>query len=355
MSKKVTKILCAGDFFVLPELFENAIRERMPSHSFEFTHIKTQWPMEPFRDIDGVFEASGNVSELIEKLQGVEIAATHLAPFSAEVFKNAPNLKMVGVCRGGPVNIDVNAATEAGVLISYAPGRNAQAAAEFAIALMLAAMRRITRGDADLHKGIWRGDFYSYEKTGIEISGSTVGLIGYGAIGKIVAKILIAMGAHVIVFDPYTNKALMAADGVESVELDYLLKNSSVVSLHARLTSDSKHILSEENMKLLPEGAVIVNSARGGLMDYKPLPDLLRSGRIGALALDVYDVEPPPNDWPLLGIENVVLAPHLAGATKQTAWRAANIIADEIELFLDGRVPQFVANKEILSTFSLRK
>jgi len=355
MSKKVTKILCAGDFFVLPELFENAIRERMPSHPFEFTHIKTQWPMEPFRDIDGVFEASGNVSELIEKLQGVEIAATHLAPFSAEVFKNAPNLKMVGVCRGGPVNIDVNAATEAGVLISYAPGRNAQAAAEFAIALMLAAMRRITRGDADLHKGIWRGDFYSYEKTGIEISGSTVGLIGYGAIGKIVAKILIAMGAHVIVFDPYTNKALMAADGVESVELDYLLKNSSVVSLHARLTSDSKHILSEENMKLLPEGAVIVNSARGGLMDYKPLPDLLRSGRIGALALDVYDVEPPPNDWPLLGIENVVLAPHLAGATKQTAWRAANIIADEIELFLDGRVPQFVANKEILSTFSLRK
>jgi len=327
----------------------------MPSHSFEFTHIKTQWPMEPFRDIDGVFEASGNVSELIEKLQGVEIAATHLAPFSAEVFKNAPNLKMVGVCRGGPVNIDVNAATEAGVLISYAPGRNAQAAAEFAIALMLAAMRRITRGDADLHKGIWRGDFYSYEKTGIEISGSTVGLIGYGAIGKIVAKILIAMGAHVIVFDPYTNKALMAADGVESVELDYLLKNSSVVSLHARLTSDSKHILSEENMKLLPEGAVIVNSARGGLMDYKPLPDLLRSGRIGALALDVYDVEPPPNDWPLLGIENVVLAPHLAGATKQTAWRAANIIADEIELFLDGRVPQFVANKEILSTFSLLK
>jgi D-3-phosphoglycerate dehydrogenase len=311
--------------------------------------------MEPFRDIDGVFEASGNVSELIEKLQGVEIAATHLAPFSAEVFKNAPNLKMVGVCRGGPVNIDVNAATEAGVLISYAPGRNAQAAAEFAIALMLAAMRRITRGDADLHKGIWRGDFYSYEKTGIEISGSTVGLIGYGAIGKIVAKILIAMGAHVIVFDPYTNKALMAADGVESVELDYLLKNSSVVSLHARLTSDSKHILSEENMKLLPEGAVIVNSARGGLMDYKPLPDLLRSGRIGALALDVYDVEPPPNDWPLLGIENVVLAPHLAGATKQTAWRAANIIADEIELFLDGRVPQFVANKEILSTFSLLK
>jgi len=351
----MTKILCAGDFFVLPELFEGALRERMPSHPFEFTHLKAPWPVEPFLDIDGVFEASGSISDLIEKLQGVEIAATHLAPFSAEVFKNAPDLKMIGVCRGGPVNIDLKAATEAGVLVSYAPGRNAQAAAEFAIALMLAAMRRITRGDKDLHKGIWRGDFYSYEKTGIEICGSTVGLIGYGAIGKIVAKILIAIGARVIVFDPYTDKTLMAADGVESVELNYLLKNSNVVSLHARLTTDSKHILSAENMKLLPEGAVIVNSARGGLMDYKPLPELLRSGRIGALALDVYDIEPPPNDWPLLGLENVVLAPHLAGATKQTAWRAASIISDEIMLFLNGKAPQFIANIDVLSTHSLGK
>ena len=351
----MTKILCAGDFFVLPELFENAIRERMPLQTIEFTQIKTQWPMEPFRDIDGISEGSGSVIELIEELHGVEIAATHLAPFTSEVFKNSPDLKMVGVCRGGPVNIDLNAATEAGVLVSYAPGRNAQAAAEFAIALMLAAMRRITLGDADLHKGIWRGDFYSYEKTGIEVCGSTIGLIGYGAIGKVVAKILIAMGARVIVFDPFTDKGFMVADGVESVELDYLLKNSKVVSLHARLTPDSKHILNVDNMKLLPEGAVIVNSARGGLMDYTPLPNLLRSGRIGALALDVYDIEPPPSDWPLLGIENVVLAPHLAGATKQTAWRAANIIGDEIKLFLEGKTPQYVANKEVLSTLSLGK
>jgi D-3-phosphoglycerate dehydrogenase len=309
--------------------------------------------MDPFRDTDGVFEASGRAEDVIESLQGVEIAATHLAPFSAEVFKNAPNLKMVGVCRGGPVNIDLKAATEAGVLISYAPGRNAQAAAEFTIALMMSAMRRITRANADLHNGIWRGDFYSYEKTGLEVSGSTIGLIGYGAIGKIVARILLAMGARVLVFDPYADKSLALADGVELVELDYLLKNSSVVSLHARLTPDSRHILNAENIKLLPDGAVIVNSARGELMDYTPLPELLQSGRLGALALDVYDVEPPPSDWPLLGIENVVLAPHLAGATKQTAWRAANIIGDEIKLFLEGKMPQFVANKEVLSRISL--
>jgi D-3-phosphoglycerate dehydrogenase len=311
--------------------------------------------MEPFGDIDGIQESSGSVSELIEKIDGVEVVATHLAPFTAEVFKNAPNLKMLGVCRGGPVNIDLKAATQAGVLVAYAPGRNAQAAAEFAIALMMSAMRRITRADADLHKGIWRGDFYSYDKTGIEIGGATVGLIGYGAIGRIVARILKAIGAHVIVFDPYTDQATAIADGVEITSLDDLLTRSDVVSLHARLTKESTHMLNEDNMKLLPHGAVIVNSARGGLMDYAPLPALLSSGRIGAVALDVYDVEPPPANWPLLGCENVILAPHLAGATKQTAWRAAAITADEIGRFLEGREPQFVANKEVLAGLSLAK
>lgn len=349
----MVRVLSAGDHFVLPELFENALRERMPQANFEFRQVKTLWPMEPFTDRDGVLEASGSISELIEGLQGVKVAATHLAPFTAEVFKNAPDLRMLGVCRGGPVNIDLEAATKAGVVVAYAPGRNAQAAAEFAIALMMAAMRRITRADADLHKGIWRGDFYSYEKTGIEIGGATIGLIGYGAIGRIVARILKAIGAHVLVFDPYTDTDVALKDGVELTSLEDLLKRSSVVSLHARLTKESTHILNAENIKLLPEGAVIVNSARGGLMDYAPLPSLLKSGRIGALALDVYDIEPPTLDWPLLGIENVVLAPHLAGATKQTAWRAADITANEIALFLEGKTPKFVANKEVLTGLSL--
>jgi D-3-phosphoglycerate dehydrogenase len=145
----------------------------------------------------------------------------------------------------------------------------------------------------------------------------------------------------------------LQVQGVEKVTLPELLKLSNVVSLHARLTAETKHILNSDNLKLLPRGAIIVNSARGGLLDYAPLPELLKSGALGALALDVYDIEPPGLDWPLLKIPNVVLSPHLGGATRQTATRAAEIIAKEVDLYLNGKVPQFVANPEVLKRFEL--
>lgn len=120
------------------------------------------------------------------------------------------------------------------------------------------------------------------------------------------------------------------------------------MSLHARLTPDSHHLIDRQKLELLPHGAVLVNSARGGLLDYSPLPELLRTGRLGALALDVYDIEPPPADWPLLAAPNVIVTPHLAGATKQTAQRAAAIVADDVELFLAGLPPRHVANPDVL-------
>lgn len=347
------QILVAGDHFVLPKLFIAAITERSRSHDPRFTELVLPWPNVPFGAIGNVIEASGSIEETIASLAGVEIAVTQMAPFTPDVFAGAPELKMVGVCRGGPVNVDLQAATDAGIIVSFAPGRNAQAAAEFAIGLMLAAMRRITNGDAELHHGNWRGDFYTFGNAGIELSGSTVGLIGYGAIGHIVARILLAFGATVLVYDPFADSAKMAADGVTVTSLERLLSSSRVVSLHARLTNESRHMLNAENLQLLPRGAVLVNSARGGLLDYAPLPEMLRSGALGAVALDVYDIEPPPVAWPLLNMPNVVLAPHLAGATQQTAIRAASIIAGEVDRYLNGLTPEYVANPEVLSRFSL--
>lgn len=349
----MTHVLVAGDHFILPRLFVEAIKEKSFRYDPTFSELVLPWPLTPFGQIGDVQEASGSIQETIEALQGAEIAVTQMAPFTQEVFAGAPNLKMVGVCRGGPVNVDLKAATEAGVIVSYAPGRNAQAAAEFAIGLMLAAMRRITNGDSELHRGIWRGDFYTYENAGIELADSTVGLIGYGAIGSIVSRILLAFGARVVVYDPYVDEELLRAQGIKKVTLSQLLKHSNVVSLHARLTPETKHILNRDNLKLLPKGAIIVNSARGGLLDYSSLPELLNAGALGALALDVYDFEPPGIDWPLLNIPNVVLSPHLGGATRQTATRAAKIIAGEVDLYLNGKNPQFVANPEVLKRFEL--
>lgn len=344
-------ILAAGDGLVAPGLFRAALAERVGEPAFSgltFNELTLPWPEEPFERIGTVDEASGSVKDLVTALDGVDIAMTQMAPFTAEVFDTAPALRLIGVCRGGPVNVDLAAATDAGVQVCFAPGRNAQAAAEFAVGMMLAAMRRIAASDRELHDGTWRGDYYTYANAGSELGGATVGLVGYGAIGRIVARILRAFGAHVVTYDPYADPAEITADGVEVVELDALLARSSVVSLHARLTPETRHLLHAGNLALLPDGAVLVNSARGGLLDHAPLPGLLESGRLGALALDVYDVEPPPPDWPLRSAPNVVMTPHLAGATRQTAQRAAAIVADDVARFLDGGRLRHLANPTVL-------
>lgn len=347
----MNRILAAGDDFVAPELFVEALHAQANgiASDLDFRTLRSGWPTEPFGDIGTVHEASGSEQDLIAALDGVTMALTQMAPFTDKVFAAAPDLRYVGVCRGGPVNVDLRAATDAGVVVGYAPGRNAAAAAEFAVGLMLAAMRRIPAADAELKQGTWRGDYYAYPNAGIELSEATVGLVGYGAIGSIVARVLRAFGARVLVADPFADKDKVAAEGVELVELNDLLRASQVVSLHARYTKDTHHLLGAEQLALLPDGAVLVNSARGGLLDYAPLPDLLRSGKLGALALDVYDVEPPPADWPLFGAPNVILTPHLAGATRDTAHRAARIVAGEAASFLRGETPRFVANPEVLS------
>jgi D-3-phosphoglycerate dehydrogenase len=341
----LTTILSAGDRFVRPELFSDAIRAAVgDAATLDFRTTCSPWPHEPFGPVENVDEASGTVEGMIEALQGVEIAVTQLAPFSRSIIEASPDLKLIGVSRGGPVNVDLETATKAGVIVN-APGRNAQAAAEFTIGLILAASRRIPAAHGELVRGTWRGDYYSWEEAGGELDGETVGLIGLGAISKIVARILQAFGATVIAYDPYATET----PGVELVELDELIARSGIVSLHARLTDETRHILNEERLRAMRPGAVLVNTARGGLLDYAPLPELLASGHLRGLGLDVYDIEPPPADWPLLSAPNVVLSPHLAGATRETAERAATIIAGEVAAYLSGADLRHVCNPEVLA------
>ncbi|EHK88867.1 2-hydroxyacid dehydrogenase [Saccharomonospora azurea] len=345
------RILSAGDEFVGNDLLKAAVRAELSGTNtdVEFRELSLPWPIEPFGPVAEVNEASGTEEQVIEALDGAEVAVTQMAPFTRRVFEAAPQLKLVSVCRGGPVNIDLAAATEAGVAVTFAPGRNAAAAAEFAVGLLLAAMRRISTSSAELLSGTWRGDYYTYANAGVELEGTTVGLVGFGAIGARVAKVLVAFGAKVLVSDPYADRAAVEAVGAELAELDDLLRRSMAVSLHARLTEETRNLISAEKLALLPHGAVLVNSARGGLLDYAPLPDALRSGRLGAVALDVYDVEPPPADWALRDAPNVIATPHLAGASKQTADRAASIVAAEVGRYVRGEALANVANPDVLT------
>jgi D-3-phosphoglycerate dehydrogenase / 2-oxoglutarate reductase len=343
------RVLAAGDHFVAPEEFERALRAEpgLPG-ALDVVHLRSGWPAEPFGEVgEGdsvVAEASGTEDELAAALDGARVCLTQMAPFTDRVFAAAGDLELVAVCRGGPVNVDLAAADRHGVAVTQAPGRNAAAAAEYAIGMMLAALRRIPLADAELKAGRWRGDLYAYDEAGLELEGATVGLVGYGAIGRRVARVLHAFGATVLVADPYTDAATAEGDGVRLVELDELLASASVVSLHARLSEETRGMIGAAELARMPVGTVLVNTARGGLLDHGPLPAALRSGRLGGLALDVYDLEPPPADWPLHDAPNVVATPHLAGATRQTAQRAARIAAGEAGRFLRGEALAHPAN-----------
>ena len=342
------RILAAGDHFVAPQLFDDALRAELGG-SHQISHLMAGWPEEPFSDVGSgdsvVHEASGTEEEIIAALEGVGVCVTQMAPFTARVFDARPELEMLAVCRGGPVNVDLDAADRAGVVVAQAPGRNAAAAAEYAVGLMLAVMRRIPLADAELRAGRWRGDFYAFDEAGLELDGATVGLVGYGAIGRRVARVMTAFGATVLVADPYTDTATARTDGVRLVDLDELLGTATVISLHARLTDETRGLIGADEIAKMPRGTVLVNSARGGLLDHGALPDALRSGQLGGVALDVYDVEPLPPDWPLHSAPNVVATPHLAGATQETAERAARIVAGEVGRFLRGETLSAPSNE----------
>jgi D-3-phosphoglycerate dehydrogenase len=290
------------------------------------------WPLVPYGEVAEVHEASDVEDELIAALPTVEIAITQMAPFTQRVLDAADALRLIVVCRGGPVNVNQSAASARGIEVRSTPGRNAIAAAEHTIALLLAALRRIPDLHASVRAGEWRSDQYALDQVGTELAGTTVGLVGYGAIGQRVSRILRAFEAEVLVYDPYADPTTL--DGAHPTDLTSLLRRSSVVSLHARLTPETERIIGPPELALLPPGAVLVNTARGGLLDYAAVADALESGRLGAAALDVFDTEPLPATSPLRTAPRVVLTPHLAGATRQTAARAAAIAADEVARFL---------------------
>jgi D-3-phosphoglycerate dehydrogenase / 2-oxoglutarate reductase len=330
------QLLIAGDHFVTPDLVTSALLKRV-GPAFDVRTLTLPWPHTPFGRIAEVDEASGDEDELIEALAGVEVAITQMGAFTARVLAAADALRLVVVCRGGPINVNLAAAAEAGIEVRSTPGRNAVAAAEHAVALLLAALRQIPERHAGVRDGIWRSDLYALDEVGSELAGSTVGLVGYGAIGRRVGRIVRAFDAEVLVYDPYADPSTL--DGATPVELPELLERSTVLSLHARLTPQTAGMIGAKELARLPRGAVLVNTARGGLLDYNAAVDALESGHLAAAAFDVFDTEPLPADSRLRTAPRVVLTPHLAGATRQTADRAAALAADAVAEYLAGREP----------------
>lgn len=342
----MVRALVAGDGFVQPRILREALGRHAPD--VEVIELRNGWPSVAFGDVEDVKEGLGDVDELIAAAQRCDVIFTHTHPITRRVIEALPDLKMVTVTRGGPVNCNVEAATEHGVLVSYTPGRNATATAEHTVAMMMAAVRQVADRDKELKDKVWRGDLYEYEKVPPEVRGSVVGMVGYGAVGSRVAHVMLAMGADVAVYDPYT-PADKLEEGCRKVEdLADLCRQSNILTIHARVTSETVGIIGKEQLQLLPANAVVVNCARGPLLDADALVDELQNGHLWGAALDCLPTEPLADDSRLHDAPNLTMTPHLAGASTIAAEFCADIGAQDIAAFLRGERPQFVSNPDVL-------
>lgn len=339
------KIAVIGDQFMKASAFTDALA-KVPGLDADVRTMELPWPDQPMRHgyvdggLPGLREYMGEPDEIVRFVDGAEILINHLAPINGDILDRLPALKLIAVSRGGPVNIDVAACKARKVKLVNTPGRNSSAVAEFTIAAILAETRLIRAGHESLRQGIWRGDLYRFDKIDAELSEMTVGLIGYGHIGTKVVRLLKPFGCRILVCDPYVPlSAEDREDDVEQVDLDTLLKRSDVVSLHARVTEETKGFLAAPQFARMKPGAYFINTARGPMVNYDDLYQALKSRHIRGAMLETFWLEPPPADSPLLKLDNVTLTPHIAGASTTTVRIAARMIAEEIRRHGAGEPP----------------
>ncbi len=246
--------------------------------------------------------------------------------------------------RGDPNNVDIAGATAAGIPVLNTPARNADAVAEMTVALLLAATRHLLTADADVRSGnMFRDGSIPYQRfRGWEIAGLTAGLVGLGAVGRATQWRLSGLGLRVIAHDPYNDDARH--------DLDELLGEADVVSLHAPVTDDTVGMIGAEQFAAMRDGVVFLNTARAQLHDTDALVEALRAGKVAAAGLDHFVGEWLPTDHPLTFMPNVVLTPHIGGATWNTEARQAQMVADDLEALLSGHPPAHIVNPEVLGS-----
>ncbi|MBV9639057.1 MAG: 3-phosphoglycerate dehydrogenase [Mycobacteriaceae bacterium] len=252
-------------------------------------------------------------------------------------------LRAIASTRGDPNNVDVAGATRSGIPVLHTPGRNADAVAELAVALLFAATRHVVPADADVRSGaVYRDGTIPYQRfRAAEVAGRTAGLVGLGAVGRALRWRLSGLGVEVIAHDPYNDEARHS--------LDELLAKADIVSLHAPVTDETVGMIGAAQFAAMRDGVVFLNTARAQLHDTDALVESLRRGKVAAAGLDHFAGEWLPPDHPLAAMPNVVLTPHIGGATWNTEVRQAQMVADDLEALLSGTTPAHIVNPEVLA------
>ena len=334
------KIIIACDYYVRPEMFSdyNTIEENGNEIIFydnELIQTIDQFSETMLKTEQGGPESVDAGQGFVDACKDVDIIITHLTPVNKAVIDNAKNLKYVGIMRGGVDNVNVGYLKEKGIKSSNAPWRSSYAVADFAIGMMISECKNIAKSHAQLKAGIWNKDYPNSDNY-TDMRNKTVGIIGYGWIGKLVEKELSGFGTKVIVYDPFLSEERIKENGGCPVTLDDLLEKSDIITIHLRLSEKTAGFMGAEQFSKMKKTATFINTARSGLVDTNALVDALKNKKIAGAAIDVFDIEPLTADNnPYIDLDNVTITPHIAGVSNDTIRNAIEIVLDDLKHFLN--------------------
>ncbi len=281
--------------------------------------------------------------EVVERIGDARVVYTNKTPLTRETFEACKNLQFVGVLATGYNVVDISAARERNIPVANIPTYGTAAVAQFAIALLLELCHHIGEHSECVKRGEWSKNkdwcFWNYPL--VELAGKTMGIIGFGRIGQETGKIAQALGMRVYAYDQHKNPDL-ESDSCQYVDLDTLLSQSDVISLHCPLFADTEGIINKDNIGKMKQGVMIINNSRGPLIVEEDLRDALNSGKVAGAAVDVVSTEPISMDNPLLEAKNVLITPHISWAPKESRQRLMDIAVENLKCFLEGRSKNIV-------------
>jgi len=286
---------------------------------------------------------------IIEKAANVDALATLLSDkIDAEVFDAAPKLKIVAQMAVGFDNIDLAEATKRGICVTNTPGVLTETTADFAWTLLMAVARRVVEGDKYVRAGQWKVGWHPMMLQGRDIYGATLGIVGLGRIGCAIAKRAKGFDMKVLYHDVIRRPDFEKEYGIEFVDVDYLFKNADFITVNVPLMKETHHLVNEKKLRMMKKTAYIINNARGPVVDEKALYKALKEGWIAGAGLDVFEQEPTPMDNPLLKLDNVVVAPHISSASYETRSKMAEMTAENLVAFFEGKTPPNLVNTDVL-------
>lgn len=346
------KCVAVGDIFITPDMmragierFDGIVFDRVDYFYFGLDSRSEMRAVVKTIEIGG-FETLALPEGLVDAVADADVLMCHLCPVTKTLLDHAPKLKLVLCNRGGHENVDLAECTRRDIGVIMNPSHNANAVAEFTVGLMLNETRNISRACAAIKAGTWREKYPNTATTIHEMKDFTIGLIGFGAVARLVYEKLQAFGCRFLISDPFASQDFVNRNIARFVPLDTLLRESDIVSLHARL-SRKAILLGEKEFAIMKPTAYFINTARSYMVDYKDLAAALRSGTIMGAAVDVFDKEPVDPDNPLLGLDNCTLTNHRGGDTINSYSDSPESMMKAADEFFEGDRPRYWINPEI--------